>query len=510
MSGENEQDKQVQFDRREVIEGVAASAVVASTVVASSSTKAYAAPESTTDLTWLPAWQIHDMIAKKEVSPVEVTEHFLSRIEDHDGKLKAFTHVDWEGARAQAKNAEKSVLDGDPLGPLHGIPVSVKEHLQVKGLPFYSMNDHKRYDAAPWDEVQVERLRAAGAVIFGSNTMMGSGGHREEGSFETVYNWDVEARNPWDLERVPGWSSSGSASATAARLVPLAIGSDGGGSTRLPSAYSGVFGVIATPGRIPWVLPATPAIALTATTGPMCRDVRDGAIALQALSGPDGRDMFSLPEEPDDYLANIDAGVKGMRFAWTDDFGYASAYALEESPRVIKTIREAAQGFKALGASVETTKEVWDDFWDGFMLLNRVFGSGGRGLGEPVAVEDYWNSMTIRKRNIDAFERIFQEHDAVLAPTSQLTARKVEDWDDCWRGDGSRFNHGNFAGTYTSHVMLLNWLKLPAYSVPCGFVDGLPVGLQIIGKPGSEAKMLQIAQAFQKSYAYKELPPSVV
>jgi Asp-tRNA(Asn)/Glu-tRNA(Gln) amidotransferase A subunit family amidase len=241
----------------------------------------------------------------------------------------------------------------------------------------------------------------------------------------------------------------------------------------------------------------------------LCRDVKDGALTLQALAGPDGRDFFSLRDEPEDYLANIGAGVSGMRFAWTDDFGYASAYALEESPRVIVAIREAAKGFTKLGASVETTNEVWDDFWDGFNMINRVFGSGGRGMGEKPTPEEYWQSVTMRKRNTDAFDRIFRDYDVLLAPTTQLTARKVKDWNDCWTGDASRFNHGTFAGTYTSHVMLLNWLAMPAFSVPCGFVDGLPVGMQIIGKPGTEVKMFQIAQAFQSAFPRKEHPRAV-
>jgi Asp-tRNA(Asn)/Glu-tRNA(Gln) amidotransferase A subunit family amidase len=463
------------------------------------------------ELTWMPAVRIRELIGKGEVSPVEVTEHFLNRIEEHDGKLKSFAFVDRKGAKAQAKRAEKAVSDGDELGLLHGIPFSVKDHLQIKGHPYYSMNVHQRFPEAPWDDIQVERMRAAGAIVFGGNTMMASGARTDLAPTDPgrMYNWDVEARNPWDTERVPGWSSSGSAAATSARLVPIAIGSDGGGSTRLPSAYSGVFGTVATPGRIPWVLPASPAIALTASTGPMCRDVVDGALALQALAGPDGRDFFSLRQEPDDYQANIDAGVEGMSFAWTDDFGYASIYAQEESPRVIATIREAAQTFTKLGAKVETTNEKWDDFWDGFNMINRVFGSGGRGMGTPPTVEEYWESVTQRKANVDAFDRVFRDHDVLLAPTTQLTARKVAEWNECWTGDGSRFAHGNFAPVYTSHVMLLNWLAMPAFSVPCGLVDGLPVGMQLIGKPGAEAKMLQIANALQKALGNPR-PPAFV
>jgi Asp-tRNA(Asn)/Glu-tRNA(Gln) amidotransferase A subunit family amidase len=461
------------------------------------------------DLTWMPAWQLREMMAKREVSPVEVTEHFLGRIEEHDGKLHSFAHVDHAGAREQAARAEQAVLASEELGLLHGIPVSVKGHIFVKDLPTFDMGSLQNIPAAPRDDVQVERFRAAGAVIVGTNTLMGSGARVDLAptDMSRMYNWDVEARNPWDTTRVPGWSSSGTAAATCARLVPIGLGSDGGGSTRLPSAYSGVFGIVATPGRIPWIHPDAPTLALTASTGPMCRDVLDGALATQALAGADGRDMFSLRDDPGDYLADIDAGVEGMRFAWSDDMGYASMYALDETPRVISTLREAARGFSQLGATVDTTDEQWDDFWDGFNMINQAFGSGGRGMGEKPSAEAYWESMESRGRNADKFTKLFESYDAFLTPTSQLIAREVSDWNDCWTGDGSRFAHGNFAPVYTSNVMLFNWLAMPAFSVPAGFVDGLPVGLQIVGKPGTEAKMFRIARAFQQAFPRNERPP---
>jgi len=213
------------------------------------------------------------------------------------------------------------------------------------------------------------------------------------------------------------------------------------------------------------------------------------------------------PDEPDDYLSGIHGDIQGMRFAWSDDLGYASMYAMDESPRVIAAVREAAFRFAEIGVQVEATTEVWDDFHDGFMLINRAFGSGGRGVGTPPTPDEYWASMELRKRNVDRFERLFRDFDVLLTPTSQLLARPVEEWNDCWTGDGSRFPHGNFAGVYTSHVMLFNWLAMPAFSVPGGFVDGLPVGLQIVGRPGREAKMFRIAQSFQEALGLDDTPP---
>ncbi|HEY3943272.1 MAG TPA: amidase family protein [Acidimicrobiales bacterium] len=466
-------------------------------------------PAPSGQLTWLPAWQIREMIGKREVSPVEVTEHFLDRIEALDPVLHAFVHVDRAGARDAARRAERAVLAGDELGLLHGIPVAVKGHIFVTGWPTFDMGTQRDIPAAPWDDVQVERLRAAGAVVVGSNTLMGSGLRRDMARTDQtrMYNWDVEARNPWDPDKVPGWSSSGTAAAVASRMVPLGLGSDGGGSTRLPSAYSGVFGIVATPGRIPWIHPASPTLAMTASTGPMCLDVVDGALATQAMAGPDGRDFFSLIDQPEDYLAHIHDGVEGLRFAWSDDLGYASMYAMEESPRVIAAIREAAQGFARLGATVETTDQSWDDFYEGFMFINRAFGSGGQGTGEMPSPAEYWSAMATRGRNVERFNALFEDFDVLLTPTSQLLARDVEDWNRCWTGDQSGFAHGTFAPVYTSHVMLFNWLAMPAFSVPCGFVDGLPVGLQIVGKPGNETTMFKVAQAFQKAFPRTERPP---
>ena len=249
-------------------------------------------------LTWLPAWQIRELISKREVSALEVTDHFLSRIEEHGSRLQAFLHVDAAGAREQAKRAAASVAAGDELGPLHGIPVSVKSHSAVAGLPkAQNVPGTSGPLLARHDHLAVSRLRAAGAVIVGHNTMMGSGGGGGGGGGGAPgvfagFNWDVEARNAWDTSRVPGWSSSGGAtSAVAALHAPIALGSDGGGSTRLPAAYSGVVGVHPTGGLVPWVDYERQAPTPTTTVGPLARHALDAAIALSVMAGPDGRDF---------------------------------------------------------------------------------------------------------------------------------------------------------------------------------------------------------------------------
>jgi amidase/aspartyl-tRNA(Asn)/glutamyl-tRNA(Gln) amidotransferase subunit A len=459
------------------------------------------------ELTWLPAWRIRELIGKKEVSPVAVTDHFLGRIEEHDGTLKTFRNLDTAGAKKQAAEAEQAVVRGDELGPLHGIPVSVKEHIAVAGLPL--MVGQAEEPISKRDNFGVQRVREAGAILFGTNTMMFTGGPAALGSENGVFggfNWDLEARNPWDPTRVPGWSSSGGASAAAARLVPIAIGSDGGGSTRLPAAYSGVVGVHPTPNLIPWVSYDTPTHSPTMMTiGPLTRDVVDAAITLQAMVGPDGRDFTCQQLDPPDLLSGIDEGVSGMRFAWTDDYGFTEMYAQEESPRVIATVRQAAQGLTTLGATLETTSEVWEDFFPGFVAANYLYPTGpATGSPDP----EVWNNgLDTRQRNWLKFREVFRTHDLLVSATSQLTARTVEDWNAAWTTDGAKFGpHGTFAPVYTSHTHMFNWLGFPAVSVPCGFVDGLPVGLQIVGLPGREDRIFRAAKAFQGAFPQLDHP----
>jgi aspartyl-tRNA(Asn)/glutamyl-tRNA(Gln) amidotransferase subunit A len=448
-------------------------------------------------LTWAPAYRIRELVAEREVSPVEVTEHFLGRIEEHNGTLKAFRHIDHAGAREQAKAAEVAVQRGEELGPLHGVPISVKEHISVAGLPVLVLGVGER--TARFDDLGIARLRDAGAVIVGTNTMMGT-----QAPTPGEYNWEAEARNPWDPSRVPGWSSSGGAAATAAGLLPLTIGSDGGGSTRLPGAYSGLFALHPTAGLIPFFnysaqMRANP----TGTIGPLARNVTDAAITLQAMAGPDGRDFDCIQASPPDYLASLNEGVEGLRLGWTDDFGFASMYSFEESPRVIAAVREAAKGFSTLGASVDTLTEAWDDFFPGLGGTMHLFAGTGARVDKEI-----WNAaINTRDRNWRKFRDVFGDYDLIVSPTSQLLAPRIEDWAQYWAGSGPvPFPHKVFAPHYTSHTHMFNWLGFPALNVPAGFVDGLPVGLQLIGWPGSEATILRAAQAFSKAFPREERP----
>jgi Asp-tRNA(Asn)/Glu-tRNA(Gln) amidotransferase A subunit family amidase len=460
------------------------------------------------ELTWMPGWEIRDRIGKGDVSPVEVTEHFLGRIEEHDGALRSFRTLDPVGARERAKEAEAAVRRGDILGPLHGIPFSVKEHIAVAGMPLMGAGFPEPVSTR--DAIGIARLRAAGGIVFGTNTMMYTNGLRTGPNGEMVasFDWDAEARNPWDTSRVPGWSSSGGAAATAARLIPLAVGTDGGGSTRLPAAYSGVFGLHPTTTLIPWADYEQPQVSpMMMSMGPLARHVVDAAIMLQAMAGPDGRDMTCIQSDPPDYLADINAGVDDMRFAWTDDYGFTAMYAQPESARVIAAVREAAQGFARIGATVTPTTVTWEDFFPGFVTATYLYPTGGARPHRPTP-EAWAHALDSRKRNYDRFRAVLRDHDVLLSPTTQLLPRTVEEWAANWTTDGAKFPpHGAFAPVYTSHTHMFNWLGFPAASIPCGYVDGLPIGLQVVALPGNEAKIFRVANAFQRDFPRLEHPP---
>jgi Asp-tRNA(Asn)/Glu-tRNA(Gln) amidotransferase A subunit family amidase len=466
------------------------------------------------ELTWMPGWQLRDLMAKREISCIEVVDHFLGRIEQFNGTLRAFEEVDEAGARAQAKRADEAVLGGDDLGPLHGIPTSVKSHIRVEGLRHSSGRASK---PSPFDDISVERLRHAGAIIVGTNRMMGAGGGGipdpdQPGVFRP-FNWEAEALSPWDPTRVPGWSSSGGAASAAAALLPVTIGSDGGGSTRLPAAYSGVVGLHTTRGLIPHIDYEKPTMMLTASYGPLARNVRDVALFTQAMGGPDGRDYVSLQDPTPNCVESLDAGIEGMRLAWTDDFGFAARYATEDSQRIIDLVRQAGQSLGGLGASLEVTDEVWEDraangtvgWVSEPSVYEAMVGTNLTPLTPP-DFDGYRSLAESRARNWEHFRRFFQDHDVIMTATAQRIAAKVDEWDRAWSVDGPKFPGGSFAPVYCSHTMIFNWLGFPAVSVPCGFIDGMPVGLQIASWPGREDKVLRVAQAFQEAFPRPERP----
>ena len=444
---------------------------------------ARAKPAVDGDLSWMPAWRLRELIGERKLSPVEVTEHFLARIGRLDPQLHAFRQIDADGARAQAKRAEAAVMAGEALAPLHGIPVAMKEFLPIKGMSWRDLslkNDGVPRDlVATRDSLEAERMRAAGAVLVGP-TVAGLV-VREFGDTDRM------PLNPWDTARVCGDSSSGSACAASSAMTPLTISGDGLGSTRLPAAFCGLVGLHPTRGLVPsfeWEHIGTRPVS---TYGPLTRDVRDAAIVLSVLAGPDGRDQMGLQDDVPDYLSTLDSGAAGIRLVWSDDFGYASQFAVAESPRVIKTVRDAAFQLASLGAEIRATNEVFEN--PGWTANTVLMGDPTISVTVQPSREDAVRVRETRQRIWMALRRVLSEADFILTPTILSIAPTRKAWADTGVAQG-------FSGLYTAMTGVANLLGWPAMSVPAGLVDGMPVGLQILGRPKSEARMLQLAQAF--------------
>ncbi|MEH6828984.1 amidase [Parasphingorhabdus sp.] len=463
------------------------------------------------ELCWLPAWRIRELIAARDISPVEIVDRTLSRIEQLDPLIHAFRFVDVKGAKDQAAQAERDLVHGEALGPLFGIPISVKEHIAIKGMPYWSTNSLPHADTAgspDWgrarrDSILVERLRKAGAIVIGTTIMPGFG---TDPFLPELTN---HPRNPWNLEHVPGGSTAGGAASVAAGITSITIGSDGAGSIREPAAMCGIVGFHPTPGRIPSVDYDTPSVVRGSTFGPLTRDVRDAALVMQILAGPDGRDPFEIQTPAPNYTLSLDDGVRGLRFAWTDDFGFGKRYSLPETPAVIDVVRKAAFAFRELGAAVDHTSMEWEDYFPSFVAMTAAYDTSTtiayfNASQNPQSLEE---AHEVYSRNWHRFQQVFSAHDLIISPTSTFTAPEVGEWDRLAKNPDLPHNH--FMPTYGTNMQLFNILGWPAASIPCGFVNDMPVGMQIIGRPEQEALILRTARAYLATYPFSERPPPV-
>ncbi|MEK7220064.1 MAG: amidase family protein, partial [candidate division NC10 bacterium] len=301
------------------------------------------------DLASMPASELSAAIRAKRVSPVEVVEAVLDRIERLNPRLNAYCTVTAESARREAAAAEAAVMRGDALGPLHGVPVSVKDLVITRGVRTTFGSRIYENNVPQEDAPLVERLKAAGAILVGKTTT-------PEFGWKGVTDSPLLGitRNPWNPERTPGGSSGGAGAAVAAGLAPLAVGTDGGGSIRIPGSFCGVFGLKPTYGVIP-VYPAS-ATGTLSHAGPMTRTVRDAALMLQVMAGPDDRDPLSFPLEGMDFVAGLEGEIHGLRVAWSPTLGYAVV-----DPEVRLVTEAAAKRFSDLGCRVEEVNRVFDD-----------------------------------------------------------------------------------------------------------------------------------------------------
>jgi len=460
------------------------------------------------DIAYASANSLLDLYRTRALSPVEVTRLLLDRLDTLQPKINAFCIVDYEGALAAARESELRWQQGAPVERLDGVPVTIKDLMLMRGFP--TLRGSRLVDPEQdWSEdaPAVARLREAGAVILGKTTTPEFGWKALGDSPLTGIT-----RNPWDLSRTPGGSSAGAAAACAAGIAPLHLGSDGAGSIRIPAAFTGIFGLKPSFGRVP-AYPLS-AMGLLAHLGPMARMVADAALMLNALSAPDHRDPYALPPEGTDWSDGIEDGVRGWRIAYSPTLGYA-----EVDPEIAAAVLKAARQFEGLGAVVEQVDTIFPSPRDalftlwaaGAAKLLDAYPRDKRALvdpglvataveGERISAVDYLGADLVRTALGQQMAQFHQIYDLLLTPMMPIPALPVgQDLNDPtterhWI-DWSPFSYP------------FNMTRQPAASIPCGLTRaGLPIGLQIVGPLYADARVLRAARAFETTQPERRPP----
>jgi Asp-tRNA(Asn)/Glu-tRNA(Gln) amidotransferase A subunit family amidase len=467
------------------------------------------------DLTFLPAVSMAEQIRKKRISPVELVESHLAQIETLNPRLNAFVQVDAERARRAAHEAEARVMQKKKLGLLHGVPVSIKSSISVAGMRCESGTRLRAGFVAAQDAPLVARLRAAGAIVLGmTNTP------------ELLMAWETDnplygrTNNPWDLERTPGGSSGGEAAAIAAGMSAGGVGSDGGGSIRVPAHFSGICGLKPTPGRIPstghYPVSAGP-FALIGVVGPMARTVADLRVLFKVMQGPDIGDTCAAPVPlrwPNEEQA------RKLRIGYFDDDGRTPV-----TPETSAAVRTAAEALRGAGFQVERfqpegleeARQLWRKFFvaAGGMLLRPMFKGRESDLSpilkqflewsaaEPVLTGETLLYAWIQRDELRVrFLAQMQRYHILLCPAAAIPA--FRHGERSWMVEGKTVHYLD-AWSYTE---FFNLLGNPAAVVPVGrSSEGLPIGVQIVGRPWEEEQVLSVAATLEKQCGAWKRPP---
>ena len=474
-------------------------------------------PSIDQDLAFTPATELRDLIAAGQITSVELTELYLSRIERLDGQLNSYLTLTPEIALAQAKRADEATAMGVSLGPLHGVPISIKDLEMTRGVRTTSGSLVFADRTPDEDSVVVERVLNAGAVMLGK-TNTPEFGHR--GTTENLLG--PPCRNPWNTDYTPGGSSGGAAAGVVAGLCAISTGSDGGGSIRIPASFCGLYGIKPTQGRVPrYAGRGGQAIAnQLSQPGPVTRTVRDAATLLQTLAGWDARDVSSLRQAPGDYAGALERDISGLRIAWSDDYGYAPV-----DPEVVEVCSAAAREFEQMGCTADDPGFALDSPQEHFRVVfaTNSFASSGYLLElRPDDLTDYFRESMEFAATLTAadyaralggfdelrvkFDALFEKYDLLLSPTMPVTAFPIGEHPNTIGGrtiDDPSFGYLPF--TYP-----INAIGHPAASVPCGFSeDGLPIGLHIVGRKGDEETVLAASAAFEQARPWARLRPGV-
>ncbi len=476
--------------------------------------------------------EAHDLLKSKQISSVELTRSLLKRIESVDPKVKAFMTVTGDLALQQAAQADKKIAAGE-CSPLTGVPGVMKDVLCTKGVRTTCSSKMLEHFVPPYNATVIEKLYANGMVLLGKANMdeFAMGSSTENSAYFTTHN-------PWDLTRIPGGSSGGSAAAVAAGEGCFALGSDTGGSIRQPAGFCSITGLKPTYGRVSRYGLIAFASSLD-QIGPMTKDVTDSAIVMNAISGRDERDSTSVDCPVPDFTKSLNKDIKGMRL------GIPKEYFVEGmQPEVAAAMEIAIAKLEELGASVERGVSLpstpyalavyyiiapseasanlarydgvkygfsfqgTDSMWEA-MEKTRQFGFGPEVkrrimLGTYALSAGYYDAYYLKAQKVRTlirmeFDKAFEKYDALITPTSPTVPFKAGE-----KGDDP-------LAMYLSDVCTLpiNIAGVPAISIPAGFASGLPIGMQIIAKPFAEETIFRIAHAYEQATGWQKMNPKV-
>jgi aspartyl-tRNA(Asn)/glutamyl-tRNA(Gln) amidotransferase subunit A len=452
-------------------------------------------------------------IRARTISPVEATREFLSRIDRLDGRLRAFITVDAAAAQERARALEKDAMAGRWHGPLHGVPLAHKDLFRIAPLPTSCGTKTAEYFVAERDATAVARLAEAGAITLGKLNMaelaMGPYG-------DNAHHGDVQ--NPWRLGHVSGGSSSGSGAAVAAGLALGALGTDTGGSIRLPAACCGIAGLKPTYGRVSRA-GAMPLSWSMDHIGPMARTVRDVALMLEVMAGADPEDATASVRSVDDYTGGLGRSIRGLRVALADNYYFDGV-----APEVLNAVLQMGATLERLGARVAPLRlpdpQIIHDVSgivaraESTVVHSRVLRERAHELqpavrarlevGERVSAHDYLQALRLRARLTREFIRgVFDEADLVLAPATPTPAPPLA---EVTAGDGEAI--AARMGRFSRLTRPWNGLGLPVLALPCGFsADGLPIGAQLAGRPFDEATVLRAGHAYEQATEWHRRRP---
>ena len=473
------------------------------------------------DICYMPAWEMAEKIKTQEFTSLEITEILIERIEKINPIINAYCTPTFDLARDMAKKADDKVKKGENLGLLHGVPTSIKDDTLVKGVRLTFGCKLLESFVSRSDEIAVKRLKDSGVVLLGKTNMPSLG--VKPITDNLIFG---KTKNPWNLNKTPGGSSGGAAATIASGLCHLALGSDGGGSIRIPSSFCGVYGLKPHFGRIPQITMRTNgSLGTFVHKGPIVRYVKDAALMLDVLAGEHDSDRYSLPNPNISYFEKINEQPNNIKIGYSFDYGLVEAI----DPEVEKSVLNGIKRFEDLGWSVEKAKikiknvsasilqtiwsislayplkpylKQWQDKLDPDIVE-------GIKMGLNYSVQDFATAEIQRELIFAEFCRVLKKYDIIITPTVSCTAFDLgKSYPDEKDGDSIEKRLTN-TFKWIPFTIPLNLTGHPAASIPCGWSsEGLPIGMHIIGKRFDELTVLQVSKAFEEMAPWQDRRPS--